>query len=104
MIYGNIFLAVLIIAIVYAIKSIKVQTFSTKKIDKISAILNVILTIVYIPMSGFSALMFMASEGTINATNQLYITLINVFCYITISVPIICIICILTFNNIEGKR
>ena len=65
------------------------------KLDKITIILNVILSILYIPFSLFSWLLAMASESTFVVTNKTYILLINVFCYITLTIPFICILSIL---------
>lgn len=62
------------------------------------------LSIFYFPISGFSMLIVMASEGTIGVTNQLYINLITVFCYLTISIPILCIICIALSVILRIKR
>ncbi len=49
-----------------------------------------VVAILYIPLSLFSFLMYMASEATIGATNPVFIGLINVFCVITLSMPLIC--------------
>ena len=54
-----------------------------KKLDKVGRVFNVILLVVYIPLSLVSFLFGMASEATIGATNPLFITLINIFCVIT---------------------
>lgn len=61
------------------------------KLDKSGVIFNIILSVLYVPMSYFSWLLMMVSEGTINATNQMYINLITVFCYITLLVPLLCV-------------
>ena len=62
-----------------------------KKLDKIGKIFNVILGITYIPLSLFSWLLQMASEITMEATNSIYITLINVFCVVCFIIPLLCI-------------
>jgi len=62
-----------------------------KKLDKIGKIFNVILGITYIPLSLFSWLLQMASEITIDATNSLFITLIEIFCIISFIIPFLCI-------------
>ena len=66
-----------------------------KKIDKIGKKLNLILGILYVPLSLFSWLLQMASESTMSATNPLYINLINVFCVISFLIPLLCIAVIL---------
>ncbi len=62
-----------------------------KTMHKVSMILNWILGVTYIPLSFFSWLLTMASEGTIDATNPFYINLMNVFCFIAFSVPLLCV-------------
>ena len=62
-----------------------------KKIEKIGKVFNIVLSVVYIPLSLFSWLLQMASEGTIDATNPLYITLIEIFCIISFIIPFLCI-------------
>lgn len=54
-----------------------------KKLDKVGRVFNVILSVIYVPLSLFSWLLVMASEATIGATNPLFITLINIFCFIS---------------------
>ena len=63
-----------------------------KKLDKIGKIFNIILGVTYIPLSLFGWLLQMASESTIDATNPLYITLIEIFCIISFFVPLLCIV------------
>lgn len=62
-----------------------------RKFDKVGRVFNIILSVAYIPLSLFSWLLQMASENTIDATNPLYITLINVFCIISFFVPLLCV-------------
>lgn len=62
-----------------------------KKLDKIGTVFNIILGVTYIPLSLFSWLLQMASEGTIDATNPLYISLIEIFCIISFIIPFLCI-------------
>ncbi len=62
-----------------------------KKLDKIGTVFNIILGVSYIPLSLFSWLLQMASESTIDATNPLYITLIDIFCIISLIIPFLCI-------------
>jgi len=62
-----------------------------KKLDKIGTVFNIILGASYIPLSLFSWLLQMASESTIDASNPLYITLIEIFCIISLIIPFLCI-------------
>ena len=62
-----------------------------RKIDKLGRILNTILCVLYIPLSLFSWLVQMVSVDTIDATNPLYITWINIFCIISFFIPLLCI-------------
>lgn len=62
-----------------------------KELDKLGKLLNLILGILYIPLSLFSWLLQMTSESTLNATNQLYISLIDIFCIIAFLFPLLCI-------------
>ena len=74
-----------------------------KKLDKIGKIFNVILGITYIPLSLFSWLLQMASEVTMDATNSIYITLINVFCVVCFIIPLLCIAGIIVSVNLRKK-
>lgn len=62
-----------------------------KKTEKLGRLFNLILGVIYIPLSFFSWLLQMASEGTFDANNPLYITLIEIFCFIAFIIPILCI-------------
>ena len=62
-----------------------------KKLDKIGTVFNIILGASYIPLSLFCWLLQMASESTIDATNPLYITLIEIFCIISFIIPFLCV-------------
>ena len=62
-----------------------------QKIDKLRRTFNIILTVLYFPLSLFSWLMQMVSVDTIDATNPLYITWINIFCIISFLIPFLCI-------------
>ena len=62
-----------------------------KKLDKIGTVFNIILGASYIPLSLFSWLLQMVSESTIDATNPLYITLIEIFCIISFIIPFLCV-------------
>ena len=70
-------------------------TYNMKKLDKAGFICNTILSILYIPVSFFSFLSFMASELTIGYTNRVFIILINIYCLISMLIPLFCIVGIL---------
>ena len=74
-----------------------------KKLDKIGAVFNIILGVSYIPLSLFSWLLQMASESTIDATNPLYITLIEIFCIISFIIPFLCIVGIIVSLILRKK-
>ena len=52
------------------------------KIEIVSKALNVILGVIYIPISFFSWLFMMASETTISQTNTIYISLMQIFGFV----------------------
>lgn len=62
-----------------------------KKIDNSGRSFAFILGLIYIPLSFFSWFLQMASESTIDATNPLYINLIEIFCIIAFIIPFLCI-------------
>ena len=62
-----------------------------KKIDKISKTSNIVLGVLYIPLSLISWLLQMVSESTMDATNPLYIGLIDTFCVVAFVIPLLCI-------------
>lgn len=74
-----------------------------KKIDKIGKYFNLILGVLYVPISLFSWLLPMVSESTMSATNPLYINLINIFCVIAFLIPLLCIAGILSSILIRRK-
>ena len=74
-----------------------------KKIDKLGRIFNTILSVLYIPLSLFCWLMQMVSVDTIDATNPLYITWINIFCVISFFIPLLCIAGIVASNLLRRK-
>lgn len=95
------FLCIIVIAIVAMLtiinnrkknrtELIRNQDYSTKKLDRVGYVFNIVLSIIYIPVSWISWLFMMASEATIDATNQTFILLINVFCWITMIIPFLC--------------
>ena len=61
------------------------------KLGRITEITNIILAILYVPFSIYCFLLQMASENTLGAVNQLYITLIEIFSLVTAFIPVFCI-------------
>ena len=66
-----------------------------KKSKKVGYVLNIILAILYIPMSLFSFLLGMVSEVVMDATNQIFISLIHISSCVAMLVPIFCFVGIL---------
>ena len=66
-----------------------------KKFEKAGYVLNIVLTILYIPMSLFSFLLGMLSEVVMDTTNQIFISLINISSCVAMLVPIFCFVGIL---------
>lgn len=62
-----------------------------KRLDKIGRICNIILSAIYIPLSFLSLMLFMASEIEIGLTNRVSIIMINIFSYITLLIPLLCV-------------
>ena len=50
-----------------------------------------IVTAVYCPISVFSWMLQMASDGIMDATNLLYIQMIEIFCGIAFAIPFLCV-------------
>lgn len=63
-----------------------------KPLDKASKFFNIVLGVVYVPMSLFSWLLTMASEGTMGATNPTYITLLHIVCVVAFAIPVLCVL------------
>lgn len=63
-----------------------------KRLDKITKITNVILAVLYVPLSFYAFLCQMASEGTMGVENQLYINLITIFCIVCFFIPLLCVL------------
>ncbi|MBR2878006.1 MAG: hypothetical protein IKL42_05655 [Clostridia bacterium] len=99
-----IFAAAIILTCFIYVKKNKEMWEKSSKIDKAGIITNIILFFLYIPFSNFNFLLLMASEGTIGATNQLYITLIDIFCWITMSIPVLCIAGLILSVILRKKR
>ncbi|MBE7021109.1 MAG: hypothetical protein E7411_06735 [Ruminococcaceae bacterium] len=66
-----------------------------KKIEKIGYVFNIILTILYIPISLFSFLLGMLSETVMDTTSQMLIRLIHISSCVAMIVPVLCFIGIL---------
>lgn len=96
----SIIIAMIVIAIV---KNQSKGERLNNKLDKVGAIFNIVLSILYIPLSYISIMMVMVSD--VFSANQLYNNLISIFCYITITFPLICIISIAlsVILRIKGK-
>ena len=62
-------------------------------LDKITFVLNIVLGILYVPLSGFSLLLLMASEGN-EGKSEWFHMLLKVFGYSVISIPLYCILAI----------
>lgn len=63
-----------------------------KMLDKISMISNIILGLLYVPLSFFCLLLQMASDGTVGATNPIYIQMNRIFCMAALTVPFFCVV------------
>lgn len=74
-----------------------------KKLDKVCRVFNIVLGIVYVPLSLLSWLLQMASESTIGATNPVYITLIGISCVISFCIPFLCVGGILASVKLRKK-
>lgn len=74
-----------------------------KKHNKIGILLNIIMGVIYVPLSIFSWLLQMASESTMDATNPVYITLVRIFCVIAFLIPFLCVAAILLSVLIRKK-
>ncbi len=87
-----VFIVVMLIILVCFITNAKNnENDSVRKIDKVGMLFNIILSIIYVPMSFVGMLGIMMSDGIISTTNQLYANLISIFCYISMATPILCI-------------
>ena len=75
-----------------------------KKLDKLGRVFNIVLGIIYVPLSLFGWLMQMTSESAMDATNPLYITLIEIFCIISFIIPFLCAGCIIASVILRKKE
>lgn len=62
-----------------------------KKLDRLGAVLNIVLGIFYLPFSFFCFLLLMMSESAIGATNPVYICMIDIFCFVDFFIPLLCV-------------
>ena len=85
------FFVVMIRHIWYNEETICLGGLEMKKIDKISTIFNIVLGVLYVPLSFFCLLLQMASDGTVGATNPLYIQMNRIFCMAVLTVPFFCV-------------
>ena len=67
-------------------------------------ILNTILYVLYIPLSFFGFMCGMATDGLIDETNKVVITLTYIFAYIGLFMPIICLTCYLVSRRITENK
>ncbi len=65
-----------------------------KKTDIVCFIINGVIALLYVPFSIFSFLLTMVTESTMDATNELYINLVNIFSTVCLFIPILCLISI----------
>ena len=70
---------------------------------KAHKILNTIIYVLYIPLSFFGFMCGMATDGLIDETNKVVITLTNIFAYTGLFMPIICLTCYLVSRIAENK-
>ena len=59
------------------------------KLDKLGKIFNWILAGIYVFLSPFCWLMMMVSEGIIDASNMIYINMIDIFCGVCFALPLL---------------
>ena len=67
-------------------------------------ILNTIINVLYIPLSFFGFLCGMATDGLINETNNIIIILTNIFAYMGLFMPIICLACYFVSKKITENK
>ena len=71
---------------------------------KIHKILNTIIYVLYIPLSFFGFMCGMATDGLIDETNNLIITITNIFAYIGLFIPILCLVCYFVSKKITENK
>ena len=67
-------------------------------------IVKTIIYVLYIPLSFFGFMCSMATDGLINETNKVVITLTNIFAYTGLFMPIICLTCYLVPRRIAENK
>ena len=67
-------------------------------------ILNTIIYVLYIPLSFFGFMCDMATDGLIDETNNLIITFTNIFAYMGLFMPIICLLCYFVSKKITENK
>ena len=71
---------------------------------KTHKILNAIIYVLYIPLSFFGFMCGMATDGLIDETNNLIITFTNIFAYMGLFMPIICLVCYFVSKKITENK
>ena len=67
-------------------------------------ILNTIPYVLYIPLSFFGFMCGMATDGLIDETNNLIITFTNIFAYMGLFMPILCLVCYFVSKKITENK
>ena len=71
---------------------------------KAQKILNTIIYVLYIPLSFFGSLCGMATDGLIDETNNIIIILTNIFAYMGLFMPSICLVCYFASKKITENK
>ena len=71
---------------------------------KAHKILNTIIYVLYIPLSFFGFMCGMATDGLIDETNNLIITFTNIFAYMGLFMPILCLVCYFVSKKITENK
>ena len=71
---------------------------------KAQKILNTIIYVLYIPLSFFGFMCGMATDGLIDETNNLIIAFTNIFAYMGLFMPIICLLCYFVSKKITENK
>ena len=71
---------------------------------KAHKILNTIIYVLYIPLSFFGFMCGMATDGLIDKTNNLIITFTNIFAYMGLFMPILCLVCYFVSKKITENK
>ncbi len=73
------------------------------RLDKICAVSQTVLSIFYCPLSLFSFLAGMLAESIIDATDPIYIGLMLTFSWVTVTVPLLCLVCMAVSVRLRRK-